>query len=150
MSDADPIVVRHFRQVVLWPLQLVLPDRTISTIQRPWESLSDDASNPWKEVLDEFHANPALLEERHYREFVTFLPYVQRFIYGSKVGLDPARREGEPSLRIYRRHDIAGARITYADESIITFGVGHVDLYFFLDADVVLHAFEIFTDDITL
>jgi hypothetical protein len=53
-------------------------------------------------------------------------------------------------LRIYRRHDIAGARITYADGAAITFGVGHVDLYFFLDADVVLHAFEIFTDDISL
>ena len=150
MSAPDPIVVRHFRQVVLWPLQLV-PERRTSTIERPWESLSAvTENNPWSEVLDEFQSNPELFEERHYREFVTFLPYVQRFIYGSKVGLDPARREGEPSLRVFRRHDIAGARITYADESTITFGVGHVDLYFFLDADVVLHAFEIFTDDIPL
>jgi hypothetical protein len=151
VSAADQIIVRHFRQVVLWPLQLVMPERTISTIQRPWENLSAvTAGNPWSEVLDEFQTNPELFEERHYREFVTFLPYVQRFIYGSKVGLDPARREGEPSLRVYRRHDITGARVTYSDESTITFGVGHVDLYFFLDADVVLHAFEIFTDDIPL
>ena len=151
MSGSDPIVIRHFRQVVLWPLQLVVPERTTSTIQRPWEGLSDVATgNPWSEVLDEFQSNPERFEERHYREFVTFLPYVQRFIYGSKVGLDPARREGEPSLRVYRRQDITGARITYTDDTVITFGVGHVELYFFLDADVVLHAFEIFTDDITL
>ncbi len=50
---------------------------------------------------------PEDYRERSYREFVTFLPFVQRFLYGSKVGMDPARREGEPSLRIYRRSESA-------------------------------------------
>jgi hypothetical protein len=150
MTASDPIVIRHFRQVVLWPLQLV-PEKRTSKIERPWEYLiAVTASNPWSEVPDEFYARPDLFEERHYREFVTFLPYIQRFIYGSKVGLDPARREGEPSVRVFRRSDIAGARITYTDGSTVAFRVGHVDLYFFLDADVVLLAFEILTDDIPL
>jgi hypothetical protein len=61
----DPIVVRHFRQVVLWPLQLVVPERTTSTIQRAWEGLSDvTTGNPWSEVPDEFQSNPERFEAR--------------------------------------------------------------------------------------
>jgi hypothetical protein len=148
--SSSPIVVRHFRQIVLWPLQLV-PDKETRRLQRHWEALSTVAEgNPWKEVVEEFDCDPNDFKERSYREFVTFLPFVQRFLYGSKAGVDPARREGEPSLRIYRRNDIRNVRITYADGYSLTFGVGNVDLYFFLDADIALHAFEIFIDDIPL
>jgi len=120
-------------------------------LQRHWEDLGTIADgNPWREVIEDFECDPDDFKERSYREFVTFLPFVQRFLYGSKVGVDPARREGEPSLRVYRRNDIRRVRVTYGDDSSLLFDVGNVDLYFFLDADVVLHAFEIYIDDIPL
>ena len=33
-------------------------------------------------MADEFTGDPGEFKERHYGEFVTFLPYVQRFLYG--------------------------------------------------------------------
>jgi hypothetical protein len=149
-AETNSVIVRHFRQTVLWPLQLV-PEKETGKLQRHWEALGAiERDNPWHEVIEEFHCDPEDFRERSYREFVTFLPFVQRFLYGSKVGMDPARREGEQSLRIYRRSDIRKVVITYDDGSSLTFNVGHVDLYFFLDADIVLHAFELYIDDIPL
>ncbi len=152
MRDAETssVVVRHFRQTVLWPLLLV-PEKETGKLQRHWEALgSIERGNAWREVIEEFQCDPKDFLERSYREFVTFLPFVQRFLYGSKVGIDPARREGEASLRIYRRSDIRKVVIRYSDGSALTFNVGHVDLYFFLDADIMLLAFEIYIDDIPL
>ena len=81
-SVGDDKRVREFRQILLWPLQL-LPLNTASQIQRHWEVLeAGGADCPWHEVLDEFTGDPTRFQERHYNEFVTFLPYVQRFLYG--------------------------------------------------------------------
>ena len=144
------MLVRHFRQTVLWPLLLV-PEKETGKLQRHWEAFGAiERDNAWREVIEEFQCDPEDFRERSYREFVTFLPFVQRFLYGSKVGIDPARREGEPSLRIYRRSDIRKVVITYGDGSSLTFNVGHADLYFFFDADIMLLAFEIYIDDIPL
>ena len=135
---------------MLWPLQLV-PEKETGKLQRHWEALGAiERENLWHEVIEEFHCDPEDFRERSYREFVTFLPFVQRFLYGSKVGMDPARREGEPSLRSYRRTDIRKVVITYGDGSSLTFNVGLIDLYFLLDADIALLSFEIYIDDIPL
>ncbi len=91
--------VRHFRQILLWPLQL-MPIREGSQIQRHWEVLEQGGDdNPWHEVVDEFTGDPEQFQMRHYNEFVTFLPYVQRFLYGEArsrrknlKGEDPAPR----------------------------------------------------------
>ena len=46
--------VRHFRQILLWPLQL-MPIRRDAQIQEHWEVLDQEsADNPWRELLDEF------------------------------------------------------------------------------------------------
>jgi hypothetical protein len=144
------LVVRHFRQIVLWPLQL-MPVHA-GQIQRHWEVLDKlGASSPWREVADEFCADPGEFQERHYREFVTFLPYAQRFLYGSSVGQEASRHDGEPSLHVYRRRDIRQVRIVLAPgHPAWTFDVAHVDLYFFLDADILALAFEMHADDLPL
>jgi hypothetical protein len=144
------LVVRHFRQIVLWPLQL-MPVHA-GQIQRHWEVLEKlGSSSPWREVADEFCADPGEFQERHYREFVTFLPYAQRFLYGSSVGQEASRRDGEPSLHIYRRRDIRQVRIVLEPgQPAWTFEVAHVDLYFFLDADILAVAFEMYANDIPL
>jgi hypothetical protein len=145
------MIVKHFRQNVVWPLQL-MPLRPGEQVQRHWKALGSIATgNPWKQVDDEFCPDPGDFHERHYREFVTFLPYVQRFLYGSRAGQETAATEGEASIHVYRRHDVKQARVTYAPDGEPTiFDIAHVDLYFFLDADVAILTFEMHAHDIPL
>ncbi len=64
--------VRHFRQILLWPLQL-MPIRKGAQVQKHWEVLEQEREdNPWHEVLDEFTGDPTEFKQRHYNEFVTF------------------------------------------------------------------------------
>jgi hypothetical protein len=103
---ARDILVRHFRQIVIWPLQL-MPLRPGQQVQRHWEALKavpPGPGNPWQEVNDEF-GDPAEFQERHYKEFVTFLPYVQRFLYGSTAGQESAGFH-QASMRVFRREDV--------------------------------------------
>ena len=146
--------VRHFRQILLWPLQL-MPIREGSQIQRHWEVLEQGGDdNPWHEVGDEFTGDPAQFQVRHYNEFVTFLPYVQRFLYGEArrqrknlKGEDP----GASSMRVFRRDDVAAVRLfSRPGAAPLVLTIQHVDLYFFFDIDVVLLNLEVFGDDIAL
>jgi hypothetical protein len=151
---ADPIV-RHFRQILMWPLQLMpmasADQRNPGRIQTPWESLDQcEGSNPWLELVDDFNVDPAQFQERHYREFVTFLPHVQRFLYGqarsvvSKVGF------GESPIRVFRRNDVSACRMQFPDGQSVDFSLSHVDLYFFFYIDIVFLVVEIFADDLPL
>jgi hypothetical protein len=147
---ARQLIVRHFRQIIVWPLQL-MPLRPGEQVQRHWEAMDALPGNPWHEVADEFYADPADFQERHYKEFVTFLPYVQRFLYGSSVGQETSRRDSEPSMHVYRRDDVRRLRVMFAEGGPATeFEVAHVGLYFFLDADIALLAFELHASDIPL
>ena len=145
------LLVRQFRQIVVWPLQL-MPVKPGSPVQRHWEVLERITSgNPWHELADEFVDDPAEFQERHYKEFVTFLPYVQRFLYGSSVGQEASSRIGEPSIHVYRREDVRQVRITLkAGQPAIALDVAHVDLYFFLDADIAMLAFEMSATDLPI
>ncbi|HEY6600043.1 MAG TPA: hypothetical protein VIZ30_12040, partial [Pseudomonadales bacterium] len=144
--------VRHFRQILLWPLQL-MPLREGAQIQRHWEVLqSDAASNPWHEVIDEFGGAPGHYQERHYNELVTFLPYVQRFLYGEgdHSGADPDSHRHSP-MRVFRRDDIHAVRLlSRPDAAPIQLTIAHVDLYFFFDIDVTLLNVEVYADDLPL
>jgi|JI10StandDraft_1071094.scaffolds.fasta_scaffold85491_3 hypothetical protein len=144
-------LVRHFRQIVLWPLQL-MPVRPGNPVQRHWEVLDQLAgTSPWHEVADEFCEDPAEFQERHYKEFVTFLPYTQRFLYGTSAGQESSQRLSDPSIHVYRRRDIQGVRVTFErGEQPWQFKVAHVDLNFFHDADLVLLAVELHADDLPL
>ena len=74
--------VRHFREVLFWPVQM-MPLVDAGNAQPHWEFLAQDGEdNPWRRLKDRFQADELDFDERHYKEFVTFLPYVQRFIYG--------------------------------------------------------------------
>jgi hypothetical protein len=151
--------VRQFRQILLWPLQL-LPIHADSQIQRHSELLEAGAAKcPWHEVLDEFTGEPGELRERHYNEFVTFLPYVQRFLYGEgrkrqagqSDGHQEERGPGASPVRVFRRDDVAAVRlVTRAGEAPLVLQIAHVDLYFFYDIDVVLLNVEVCGSDLTL
>jgi hypothetical protein len=145
-TEGEPRV-RDFRQIVLWPVQL-MPRHEGAQIQKHWELLERGGiDSVWKEVADEFTSDATQFSERHYREFVTFLPYVQRFLYGEgEVG-----GYGHSPIRVFRRADVAQARITFpGDPEPMLFGVAHVDLCFFYDIDIAILVVEIFAKDITL
>jgi CorA-like Mg2+ transporter protein len=149
-GESADILVRHFRQILLWPLQL-MPVKDGEQIQRHWEYLEGARDSPWTEVADEFTGDPSEFKERHYAEFVTFLPHVQRFLYGEAVGAGRRSGYGESPIRVLRRCDVAQARIVskYSDDPLLL-QVAHVDLYFFFDLDVVILALEVFADDVDL
>lgn len=143
-------LVRHFRQILCWPLQLV-GDPSHPSGQAWWETLARVAhDNPWQPLEDEFNGESPEIQERHYREFVTFLPHVQRFLYGQ--GRSPAARAGygESPIRVFRRTDIDRVRLSYDDGASVDFRIQHVDLHFFYDIDVIILAVELYADDLHL
>src|SRR5262245_29751525 len=142
-------LVTQFREILLWPVQL-MPLKEGLQIHHHWELLKGSGDGPWEELLDEFVADPCQFQERHYREFVTFLPHVQRFLYGeeSKGGAAEYR---ESPIRVYRRKDVSEARV-YLDKQPqpVVLSVKHIDLYFFYDVDVVILALEVHAADLPL
>jgi len=146
--------VRHLRQALLWPLRLMPTTQPRHAQRSPWDVLRElgDAS-PWREEIDEYTGDSERFHERHYNEFVSFLPYVQRFLYGE----GRARRQsggpdgGDSPMRIFRRRDIAAVRVVpRPGDAPVVLQVVHVDLYFFYDVDVVLLNLEVGTDDLSL
>lgn len=151
---AKALAVRHLRQVLLWTLRLMPMRRLAAQRHRtPWQLLRDlgDAS-PWREVIDEYAGESGRFQERHYNEFVTFLPYVQRFLYGEgRKGRGAQGRDADAPMRVFRREDIAHVRVVaQPGDTPVTLEVIHVDLYFFYDVDVVLLNVELGANDLTL
>ena len=152
--DASDHLVRHFRQMLLWPLQL-MPTEGDSEDRSYWQLLeAADTERRWSRVADEFTADPSQFQERHYKEFVSFLPYVQRFLYGESRGARPRANDGVPgesALKVYRRHDVAALRIILrVGAQPLLLQVAHIDLYFFDDVDVALLNVEVMTDNLPL
>ncbi len=142
----DAIRVRRFRAILLWPVQL-MPLKAGAQIQNHWEWLGG-AGCAWQELGDEFTQDPAEFRERHYGEFVAFLPHVQRFLYGEGTargaGAAAGGGYGASPLRVFRRRDVAEMRaVLRRGEAAERFAVAHVDLYFFHDVDVAILAVEI-------
>ncbi len=154
MSESTPTVspiVRHFRQILLWPLRVIPGQAEGTHISKYWElleALGDQC--PWQEVADEF-GDPADFQERHYKEFITFLPYVQRFLYGEGSGREGLTGYGKSPIRVFRRRGIAQMRAVFDDLSLpVVFEVAHIDLYFFYDIDIIILAIEFFANDLPL
>ncbi|WP_029525212.1 magnesium transporter CorA family protein [Polaromonas glacialis] len=155
-SPAKP-AVRHFRQALLWPVRLMPNTDAKRPHQAPWQVLRElgDAS-PWREEVEEYTGHDVEgFQERHYNEFVSFLPYVQRFLYGEgrsrKQAAGSPGNEGDSPMRTFRRRDIAAVRlVAHPGDAPVTLTVAHCDLYFFFDVDVVLLNLEVFTDHLSL
>ena len=149
-SETAPRVA-HFREIVLWPVQLI-PRHEGVQIQRHWEYLNEPGAEAvWKEVVDGFTADPAQFGERHYKEFVTFLPYVQRFLYGEGPSGGVSAEAAQSRVRVFRRYDVAQACILFpGNPQPLRFEVARVELCFFHDIDVAILVIEISARDIPL
>jgi hypothetical protein len=145
--------VRLFHANLLWPLQLE-PLAAGADQGRHWEVFEDcPEAHQWRRIDDEFTDDPANFRERHYREFVSFLPYVQRFLYGEGRSrmTSPDDPPGNSPMHIFRRGDIARLRLTLRpDQAPVELRVVHLDLYFFHDLDLVQLNVELRGEDLPL
>jgi hypothetical protein len=100
MTAPEDKIVREFRHMLLWPLQLRRLARS-GAHTHPWEALRANPG-PWQHVKDNLLVDD---ESCHtgYREFVYFLPYVQRFLYG----FGEADAQTPSSLHVFKREDNA-------------------------------------------
>lgn len=142
--------IQTFRQILLWPIQLV-PANSAATIEDYAAILPTlGPNNPWYEIADEFTGDPKDFQPRHYSEFVTFLPPVQRLLYGSGRG-KPGSVCAESPIKAFRRSDISKIRITLSPAATpLELDVTHIDLYFFYEIDVAILAFEVHASDLPL
>lgn len=145
-------LVRLFNASLLWPLQLEAAPPTRDS-GRHWERFAALADPAWRGLDDEFTNDPSEFKERHYREFVSFLPYAQRFIYGE--GRSPHRAPDDPAgdspIRVFRRTDIARLRVVLRPgQAPVELDVVHIDLYFFHDLDTVQLNVEVRGHDLPL
>lgn len=150
--STPPPQVRLFNTSLLWPLQLH-PASEAGQAGRYWERFEAEAVDRWQRLDDEFTTDPTQFQERHYREFVSFLPYVQRFLYGEgrssqRPSDDPP---GDSPLHVFRRRDIARLRLILQEgDTPVDLDVVHLDLYFFHDLDIVLLNVELRGHDLPL
>jgi len=148
-SEQQP-AIGSFRQVVLWPVQLI-PQVDDQQIHPYWDYLAAVPDTPWKPVQDEFNSASGRFSERRYREFVTFLPFAQRFLYGEGIRGDGDGSYGQSPIRVFTRSDIAQARIKFGeDPEPHLFTVDHADLYFFYDIDIAILVVEIIGERLAL
>ncbi|MDP3441187.1 MAG: hypothetical protein Q8R95_16430, partial [Azonexus sp.] len=149
--------VRLFHASLVWPLQLE-PLATDEREGRHWEIFeATQAAKPWQRIDDEFTDDPSQFQERHYREFVSFLPYVQRFLYGEGRSRNaspdnpPGDSPGDSPMHIFRRKDIAKLRLTlHQGQAPIELYIVHLDLYFFHDLDLVQLNLEVRASNLPL
>jgi len=143
--------VECLHQVLLWPLRLLRSGAAVHS-RRPWEWLQAQADSPWRELLDEYTGDPEKFHERHYQEFLTFLPYVQRVLFGE--GRSPHQADdclGESGMKTFRRHDVAAFEVvTQPGRAPLRLQVVHIDLIFFYDIDTVLLNVELRGENLAL
>jgi hypothetical protein len=109
-------IVRQFRQILIWPLELMPLQLDAQIRSHEWDLLTGNAGGAdplWTKVDEELPADPGLLHERHYREFGTFLTHVQRLLYGERATRSGGSGYQESPAGVFRRRDIAQARVTF-------------------------------------
>lgn len=147
-SPISPPCVKELHEILLWPLQ-VIPAQTEGSRHDHWAFLRQQTrQNPWREVPSVFDSTTRSLRERYYKEFVTFLPYVQRFLYGENSG---ATGYGSSPIRTFRHSEVTGVRLTFDDSNTaLTLAVAQANLLFFYDIDIIILVVEVVGHDLPL
>ncbi|MBR2535353.1 MAG: hypothetical protein IKE66_04705 [Hyphomicrobium sp.] len=144
-------VATHFRNILVWPVHLVATGNGSASHDHAGVFAKLGSDNPWKELEDEFTGDPEEFQERHYHEFVTFLPPAQRFLYGQGIGRKIDGTSGESPIKVMRRCDIASVRLVLKPgDAPITLRIAHIDLYFFYDIDIAILVIEVAADNLPL
>ena len=148
-QPAGARIVNHFREFVLWPLH-VAPLRAGKGAE-DCGVLFECAigEGPWRR-LDIFAADSEF-HERHYREFISFLPPAQRFLYGEAPAPAKPLKPGDVPMKIFGRDDIKQVRITPEKGAApITCDVDHIQFNFFYEINTAILSCEIAAEKIAL
>lgn len=151
LTSAHPPQVRDFRQTLVWPLQL-LPVRNATSSRVPHEQVhSSLCAGGWQPFVSAFNGAHDQLSERHYKEFVSFLPHAQRFLYGESRAESGANVHGESALSAFRRNDIAQLRIILREgEPALLLAVARIELCLLDGVDVALLQVELHGQNLPL
>lgn len=150
-TDTPAPQVHDFRQILVWPLQL-LPASNAASSRVSREQLHNVlCSGGWQHCISAFNGEQPQLSERHYKEFVSFLPHAQRFLYGESRNAGDSNQPGESALSTFRRSDVAQLRVVLREgEPALLLQVTQVELCLLDDADVALLQIELHAQDLSL
>ncbi|HAT49281.1 MAG: hypothetical protein HQL07_14385 [Nitrospirae bacterium] len=150
----DQHTVRQFRQILLWPLQLIpLPEEETRSHWQFFDDICKDS--PWqRHMTDGIDDTSEASQDTHYKEFSVFLPYVRRFLYGENRGPwihGPDDPPGDAAVKRFHRHDISALRVVpRAGYPSVCLDVDGIELIFFDDIDLVLLKVEVSGTDLPL
>jgi hypothetical protein len=144
---ATDITVREFRQVLVWPIEL-LPSFDGTGVGHCERLLAGDQ---WREVSAGQAMRHEGARQRIYTEFAAFMPDAQRLLFGEgDTRLGGGFQESSPR-RVFRRDDVAFARIQPGPEApALLFDVARVDLFFFYDTNLAILVVELAGRNVTL
>lgn len=149
VASPSDIMVRQFREILVWPLQLTPKEGSI-TATPYWDRLREIPS-PWYEVGGDRARDSRIFGEQHYSEFVAFMPDVQHFLYGEGKSAHGHHGGGQSPIRTFQRHDVARIDVVLQPgQPTIALDVERVELYFFFDVDMAVLAVEVSCTDISL
>ena len=128
---SEPPQVREFRQILVWPLQLLPASNANGGRVSRAELHQRLCAGGWQAAVSAFAGDPQRFSERHYKEFVSFLPHAQRFLYGESRALPGANPDGEAALRAFRRHDIHSLRVVLREgmPALLLWQVSHFSIF---------------------
>ncbi|MBF0415870.1 MAG: hypothetical protein HQL79_08905 [Magnetococcales bacterium] len=146
-------IVRHFRQIILWPLQLIaLPEDEPRSQWQIFASLCTDS--PWERLDNEGDRESDAKQDIRYKEFTVFHPYVRRFLYGENFGPwthTPQDPPGNAAIKIFYRTDVAALRVVpRVGLPSVLFQVEKINLIFFDDTNIVFLMCELSGDNLPL
>lgn len=147
--NAATLPVRLFREILLWPLAFDVGDggkgmaKLAARMQGThpvWEEVKDPRRHLRKDGTD------GPLPRDAYAEVVYFHPFVQRFLFADSA-TPPDRRP----MRLFRRTDVTGVRLTWAGDwavpaRVYTLAVDRINLYLF-DSGIAMLVVEVSTAD---
>ncbi len=139
-------LVRDFREILIWPLQLRPP-----TIKQGWFSKLIRQlvkSGNWTAREDLYDRNTTHQESTRYAELVYFHPFVQRFIYKKNTPVRLFVRDDINKVRAHVRYNDKKEDINI--DKHLELIVDRVHLYLFKDMEIAILTLEVSGTDIEL
>jgi hypothetical protein len=152
-SVASPeVLVRHFRQILMWPLRIMPGQLEGIHISKHWEFLEASGEDcPWREVRDEFDDPTSVSRRGITRNSSPSCPSYSAFCMAKEHPATDRRALASPLC------EYCAAAISLRCESCsksssppLLFEIAHVDLYFFYDTDIIILVVEFFANDLPL
>lgn len=133
--------LKHFRQILFWPLQLKVPDaRKAQVSEDGFASVIKSVltkNSAWEAQDDLYRRGMNAEPTTRYAEFVYFHPFIRRFLYG-----EPNSADKERALHLCQRNDVKKLQMVLRYGEQFELDVDRIHLYLF-DIEVTILVMEI-------